>query len=224
MCCLTCVSLVVFVFYRDIFRAVYMPGTLSSLLLLLSFFFFFFSEWVCYVVLVYLLFALAVVCSDATFFFFFFFCPNVGLKNERPNFAASLSWSKFLSWRHWMTETPCVVTVCHFPFIADNELYVQAFIDFFICTKCRRVTCSPAHWWCKFAQLVHFFFISGAAIFWLQLLCLFFPSILSDVSVRLLVPLKTVLQAKKNSSSIHAHSESKRLWFDWDPVYASLPL
>lgn len=174
MCCLTCVSLVVFVFYRDIFRAVYMPGTLSSLLLLLSFFFFFQNECATLCLCIYSLPWLLFV-QTQRFFFFFFFCPNVGLKNERPNFAASLSWSKFLSWRHWMTQTPCVVTVCHFPFIADNELYVQAFIDFFICTKCRRVTCSPAHWWCKFAQLVHFFLSPVLPFFDYNFCVFFFP-------------------------------------------------
>lgn len=127
MCCLTCASLVVFVLYHDIDRAVYAPVTLSS------FFFLFFPWNEC-----------ARLCLRIYSFSWLLFVQVQPLfLSERSTYERAFifqcqSWLEFLSevlsWCHRMTGTRCVVTLCHlllFFFIADNELYIQDFIDFF---------------------------------------------------------------------------------------------
>lgn len=127
MCCLTYASLVVFVLYHDIDRAVYAPVTLSS-------FFFFFLEWVCVAVLAYLLFFLAVVCSGATSFSVWTFNLRTGVYISMPVLVGvSARGTELVPPNDWNTlccySMPLVVVFCFFT--ADNELCIEDFIDFF---------------------------------------------------------------------------------------------
>lgn len=127
MCCLTYASLVVFVLYHDIDRAVYAPVTLPS------FFFFFFLEWVCNAVLAYLLFFLA-VCSGATSFSVWKFNLRTGVYISMPVLVGvSVRGTELVPPNDWNTlccySMPLVVVFCFFT--ADNELYIEDFIDFF---------------------------------------------------------------------------------------------
>lgn len=92
MCCLTYASLVVFVLYHDIDRAVYAPVTLSS------FFFFFSGMSVRRCACVFTLFL-----GCCLFRCNLFFCLNVQLTNGRLYFNASLGWS--FCPRYWAGAT-----------------------------------------------------------------------------------------------------------------------
>lgn len=154
MCCLTYASLVVFVLYHDIDRAVYAPVTLPS-------FFFFFFSW------------MSVQCCTCVFTLFLgclfrcnlFFCLNVQLTNGRLYFNASLGWS--FCPRYWAGATEWLEHVvlllyatccCFFVFLPQTMNFTLKISSIsFGCTKCRCVTCvrlyicgANLHSWCMF--------------------------------------------------------------------------
>lgn len=155
MCCLTYASLVVFVLYHDIDRAVYAPVTLSS------FFFLFFPWNEC-----------ARLCLRIYSFSWLLFVQVQPLfLSERSTYERAFifqcqSWLEFLSevlsWCHRMTGTRCVVTLCHlllfFVFLPQTMNFTLKISSIsFGCTKCRCVTCvrlyicgANLHSWCMF--------------------------------------------------------------------------
>lgn len=172
MCCLTCASLVVFVLYHDIDRAVYAPVTLSS-------FFFFFpgmSVQGCACVFTLFLGCCLFKCN-------LFFCLNVQLTNGRLYFNASLGWS--FCPRYWAGATEWLehvvlllyATCCCFLFFYRRQWTLHWRFHRFLLVA-QSVGVSRVFAFTFAVQICtvgacFFFFNSGAAILWLQLFFFF---------------------------------------------------